>query len=67
MGRALLADETQERNLRGSRVELRPHPYKLVQVVWAENRLITCEVFKVVHDDSHEKIQKLSKKAKEMR
>lgn len=55
----LRTDVAQKRNLRGSRVELRPHSYKLVQVVWAENGLITSQVFEVVHDDSHKKIQKL--------
>jgi len=35
-------EQTGNYNLRGSRIELRPHADKLVEVVWAENRLITC-------------------------
>ena len=50
------------RNLRGSRIKLRPHADKLVEVVWAENGFVTCKVLKVVHDNSHEKIKELKTK-----
>ena len=50
------------RNLRGSRIKLRPHADKLVEVVWAENGFVTCKVLKVVHDNSHKKIKELKTK-----
>ena len=52
------------RNLRGSRIKLRPHADKLVEVVWAENGFVTCKVLKVVHDNSHKKIKELKSKLK---
>ena len=54
------------RNLRGSRIKLRPHADKLVEVVWAENGFVTCKVLKVVHDNSHKKIKELKTKWKDM-
>ena len=49
-------------NLRGSRIKLRPHADKLVEVVWAENGFVTCKVLKVVHDNSHKQIKELKTK-----
>lgn len=53
------------RNLRGSRIKLRPHADKLVEVVWAENGFVTCKVLKVVHDNSHKQIKELKTKSKD--
>lgn len=46
---------------RGFRVVIRPHPLKLVQVVGAQDRPVSCQVFKVVHDDGDEQVDDLEK------
>ena len=38
---------------------LGPDPHVLVQMMWAENRPITCQIVKVVHDDSDEQVNDL--------
>lgn len=46
----------------GFRVVLSPDPFELVQVVGAQDGPVTCEVVKVVHDDSHKEINDLRAK-----
>lgn len=43
----------------GSRVVLSPYPYVLVQMMRPQDRGVSGQVLKIVHDDSHEKIQHL--------
>ena len=40
-------------------VILRPEPHKLIEMVRTEDGPITCEVVKVVHNDSHEQVDDL--------
>lgn len=47
-------------DLRGFWVIVRPNPLKLVQVVSAEHGPVSCEILKVVHDDSDEQIDDLT-------
>ena len=44
----------------GTRIKLRPHADKLIQMMWTKDGLVTSKVFKVIHDDSHEKIKHLA-------
>ena len=46
----------------GTRIKLRPHADKLIQMMWTKDGLVTSKVFKVIHDDSHEKIKHLANK-----
>ena len=41
---------------------LGPDPHVLVQMMWAENRPITCQIVKVIHDDSDEQVNDLKGK-----
>lgn len=43
----------------GSRVVLGPNPYVLVQVMRPQNRRVSGQILKVVHDDGHEQVQHL--------
>ena len=46
------------------RIVLRPNSYKLVQVMWTQNGLVSSQILKVVHDDGHKEIQHLHTKMK---
>ena len=46
--------------LPGTRIELRPHADKLVQVMRAKDGLVTSEIFKVIHDDGYKQVQHLT-------
>lgn len=43
----------------GFRVVLSPDPFELIQVVGPQDGPVTCEVVKVVHDDSHKEVNDL--------
>lgn len=46
----------------GCRVVLGPYSYVLVQVMWPQNRRVSGQVLKIVHDDSHKEIQHLERR-----
>lgn len=49
----------EERYAPGGRVVLSPDADELVEVMRPENRSVTCQVLKVIHDDSDKQIQHL--------
>lgn len=46
-------------HLLGLGVVLSPDPFELIQVMGPKNGPVTCEVVKVVHDDSHKEVNDL--------
>lgn len=51
----------EESVLRGLGVVVRPNPLKLIKVVSTEHGPVSCEVFKVVHDDSNKQVDNLDR------
>lgn len=47
---------------RGLWIIVRPNSLKLVQLVSAEYSPVSCQIFKVVHDDSNEQVDNLREK-----
>lgn len=54
----------EESSSRGFWVVVRPDSLKLVQVVSSQNRPVSCQVFKVVHDDGNEQVDDLKETKK---
>lgn len=58
---------SEERYAPSSRVVLPPDADELVQVMRPENRSVTCQVLKVIHDDGDKQVQHLKKIRKRYR
>ena len=43
--------------LLGARIILRPDPYEFIQVMCSQDGRVSCQVVKVVHDDSNEQVE----------